>query len=200
MLVDDASTATMATPSRRPATLADLIARSDSDRLEIVNGELVEKAAPSFAHATTELELSAAIAPFNRKPGGREPGGWWLSTEIHVSYSGHVYCHDCAGWRRERVPERPTEWPVSTRPDWVGEIVSPKHEAHDFVTKPSMLHAAEVPHYWILAPEAKLLLVHRWSRDGYVVVQRASAGHVIRAEPFDAVEISVSRLFGDDSD
>jgi hypothetical protein len=87
----------VATPSRNYATLADLVARPEHDRLEIIGGEIVEKAVPSFPHATAELELAAAIAPFNRRPGGRDPGGWWLTTEIHVVYpTGELYCHDAA--------------------------------------------------------------------------------------------------------
>jgi Uma2 family endonuclease len=82
----------------------------------------------------------------------------------------------------------------------VCEIVSPKHEPRDFIEEPRVLHAAEVPHYWILDPAARLLLVHRWSRDGYVVVQRAAAGETVRAEPFDAIELAASALLGDDED
>lgn len=191
----------MATPAKSPATIADLSARRDHDRLEIIDGEIVEKAMPSPAHALTEFKLAAAIDPFNRRPGGRGPGGWWLFTEIHVAYpNGEIYCHDVAGWRRDRVAGRPTEWPVPFRPDWVCEIVSPKHEKQDLVVKPRVLHAAEVPHYWVLDPEERILLVHRWSRDGYIVVQRAAAGETVRAEPFDAIEIKVGVLFGDDED
>jgi Uma2 family endonuclease len=190
----------MATPSRKPATVADLAARGDCDRLEILGGEIVEKALPSPAHAAAELELAAAIAPFNRRPGGRDPGGWWLFTEIHVAYpTAEVHCHDAAGWRRDRVPERPSEWPVRLRPDWVCEILSPKHERRDLVDKPRVLHAAEVPHYWVIDPEERILLVHRWSRDGYIVVQRATAGEAVRAEPFEAIELRVGVLFGDDA-
>jgi Uma2 family endonuclease len=189
----------VATPSRKPATLDDLLARRDSDRLEIIGGEIVEKAMPSPAHAMAELELAAAIAPFNRRPGGRDPGGWWLFTEIHVEYPrGEIYCDDAAGWRRDRVPQRPSEWPVRIRPDWVCEIVSPRHEKQDLVDKPRVLHGAEVPHYWVLDPEERILLVHRWSRDGYVVVQRAAGGETVRAEPFDAIELRAGILFGDD--
>ena len=176
------------------------MAREDHDRLEIIGGEIVEKAMPSPAHAAAELELAAAIAPFNRRPGGRDPGGWWLFTEIHVEYPrGEIYCHDAAGWRRDRVPERPSEWPVRIRPDWVCEIVSPRHEKQDLVDKPRVLHAAEVPHYWVVDPEERILLVHRWSRDGYIVVQRAAASERIRAEPFEAIELHVGLLFGQDS-
>lgn len=189
----------MSSTPRIPARFADLIARGDCDRLEIIGGEVVQKAVPTFAHARTELKVTATVAPFDARGGGGGPGGWWLGTELHVEYpSGDVYCHDLAGFRRDRVPERPTEWPVLARPDWVAEIVSPKHEKQDLVVKPRVLHAAEVPHYWVISPEERILLVHRWSPDGYVVVQRATAGDVIRAEPFDAIEIHVGVLFGDD--
>ena len=189
----------MATPSRKPATIDDLIARGDHDRLEIIGGEIIEKAMPSPAHALAEFQVAFAIGPFNRRAGGSGPGGWWLFTEIHVEYPrGEIYCHDVAGWRRDRLAERPTEWPVRTRPDWVCEIVSPGHEKQDLVVKPRVLHAAEVAHYWVLDPEERILLVHRWSPDGYTVVQRAAAGETVRAEPFEAIEISVGALSGDD--
>lgn len=193
--------ARMVVPARGPATFEDLLARDDADRLEIIGGEIIQKATPSPGHSFAEIKLGVAVDPFNRRPGGRGPGGWWIFTEIHVGYPrGEVYCHDAAGWRRDRVPERPTEWPVRIRPDWVCEIVSPKHERTDLVVKPRVLHNAEVPHYWILHPEEKLLLVHRWSPDGYTVVQRATAGETTRAEPFEAIELRVGVLFGDDED
>jgi Uma2 family endonuclease len=191
----------MVASSRRLATFEDLLAHDDPDRLEIIGGEIVEKAAPSPGHSLTENKLAVAVDPFNRRPGSRGPGGWWIFTEIHVGYPrGEIYCHDTAGWRRDRVPERPAAWPVRIRPDWVCEIVSPKHERNDLVVKPRVLHGAEVPHYWILDPDERILLVHRWSPDGYVVVQRAAAGETVRAEPFEAIELRVGVLFGDDED
>ena len=188
-------------PRPAPATAEDLVARADSDRLEIVAGELVEKAAPSPGHSFAEAKLAVAVDPYNRRPSSRGPGGWWIFTEIHVEYPrGEIYCHDVAGWRRDRLALRPTEWPVRVRPDWVCEIVSPRHERNDLVIKPRTLHGAEVPHYWLVDPEEQLLLVHRWSPDGYTVVQRATAGETIRAEPFDGIELRVGVLFGHDED
>jgi Uma2 family endonuclease len=115
-----------------------------------------------------------------------------------VARAREVYCHDLAGFRREPVPERPTEWPVRVRPDWVAEIVSPKHERTDLIDKPRVLHAAEVLHYWVIDPDERILLVHRWSRDRYVVVQRATAGEAVRPEPFEALELRVGLLFGEE--
>jgi Uma2 family endonuclease len=152
----------MVAPLRRPATFEDLLAQDDPDRLEIIGSEIVEKAMPSTAHSHTQSKLIVAIDPFSRKPGARGPGGWWIFSEIHVGYPrGEIYCHDLAGWRRDRAATRPTESPIRLRPDWVCEIVSPKHKSRDLVDKPRMLHASEVPHYWVLDPEERLLLVHR---------------------------------------
>ena len=63
-----------------------------------------------------------------------------------------------------------------------------------------MLHAAEVPYYWLVDPEEKILLVQRWTPAGYVVILRASSGDVVRAEPFDAIDLAVAELFGDEAD
>lgn len=86
------------------------------------------------------------------------------------------------------------------RPDWVCEIVSPKHEKRDLVDKLRILHGGEVPHYWILDPQTRILTVHRYSAAGYIVVLTAGAEETVRAEPFDAVETKVAVLFGDEDD
>jgi Uma2 family endonuclease len=124
----------MAAPTKKRMTLANLLVVADHDRLEILGGELVEKALPSWRHAHAEAKYGEILAPFNRKAGGsRGPGGWWIGTEVHVGYGDEIYCHDVAGWRRERVPAMPDGFPVPIRPDWVCEIVSPNHEKRDFV-------------------------------------------------------------------
>ncbi len=189
----------MAVPSTRLATFDDLRVIEARDRLEIVGGEIVERAAPSAEHSAGSTKIGALLDGFHRRPSDRFPGGWWLHTEVHVEHTAHeVYCHDAAGWRRERVPTRPTGWPVRIRPDWVCEIASPSHEKRDFVDKFQCLHRAGVPHYWIMHPEQRMLLVHRWATEGYLTVLTASAGETVRAEPFDAIEIRVGELFGDD--
>lgn len=61
----------MAAPSARRATLEDLLARDDPDRLEVVDGELVERATPSIPHARSSTRLAAAFDPFNHRPSWR---------------------------------------------------------------------------------------------------------------------------------
>ena len=192
----------MSSPRKQkgPFTLADWLAQPEERRFELIDGELIEKAAPSLRHGRAQGRVGAAIgSPFDRRPGGPHgPGGWWIATEVEIVLDGSGFRPDLAGWRRERLPELPAERPVEVRPDWLCEIVSESNRSVDTVKKLRRYHQAGVPHYWILDPSTRSLTVYRNGPDGYVAALVAEAGEVVRAEPFDAIEISVSELLGDD--
>jgi Uma2 family endonuclease len=193
----------MAAPKTpRKATFADLVALGDNVRAEIIHGVVVEKAMPTFEHGESQTKVAAFFdRRFARKPGGRWPGGWWIGTEVDVEYESHeVYRHDAVGWRRDRVPVRPSGRPVKIRPDWVCELLSPSNEKHDRVDKFQVLHVAGVPHYWLGNPQDKTLIVHRWTERGYLIVLTAKSGDTVRAEPFEAIDLRVGVLFGDEED
>lgn len=191
----------MIEPPRRATTFEECFARGDAERMEVISGELAVRPTSSTTHGFTVTRLAGVLGAFNHHLGNHSLGGWWLFTRIHAGYpGGEIYCHDTAGWRRDHMPERPTEWPVRDRLDWVCEVVSREHQRTDLVLKPRTLHAAGVMHYWVIDPEERFLLVHRWSPEGYIVVQSAVAGDVVRAEPFDAIELRVGDLFGDEAD
>jgi len=63
-----------------------------------------------------------------------------------------------------------------------------------------VLREAGVPYYWILNPDEKVLVVRRLQPDGHPVALAASTGETVRAEPFDAVELPVGVLFGDEDE
>jgi Uma2 family endonuclease len=124
-----------------------------------------------------------------------------IRTEVHVQYfEDELFCHDLCGFRRDLHPEIPTAWPVVVRPDWVCELLSPTHEKRDRIDKWNVLFRAKVPHYWIVNPEERLLEVHRWTPSGYEFALKATSGDLVRAEPFDAVELRAAVLFGDEDD
>ena len=55
-------------------------------RLELIDGELIPKAAPTFEHGQAQVATIIAVGgPFARKPGGPDgPGGWWFGSEVDV--------------------------------------------------------------------------------------------------------------------
>lgn len=185
-----------------PKTLADWLALPADARFELIDGELVEKALPTFEHGLAQSNTVGALrGPYHRKPGGPGgPGGWWIVTEVDIALDGRVYRPDVAGWRRERVPTPPKDRPVAVLPDWICEIVSDSNRTTDTVTKLHRYHQATVPHYWILDQLDHTLTVYRHTPDGYLVALRADARERVRAEPFDAIEILVAALLGADDD
>jgi Uma2 family endonuclease len=110
-----------------------------------------------------------------------------------------VFRPDVAGWRRERLTELPSEVPILVRPDWVCEILS-TNKRNDLVKKKREYHRNEVGHYWIIDPVEEVLTVYRWHLEGYLEVLVADRGERVRAEPFDAIDLRVGILFGDDDD
>ncbi len=189
-------------PPHRPGTVADWLAADPALALELVDGELVPKAAPTLDHASAQLAFGQVLrAPFHRRVGGPGgPGGWWLGSEVDLLLLGRGWRPDLAGWRRERAPSLPRERPVTLIPDWICEIVSESNRGHDLITKLARYHEAGVRHYWILDQLDRALTVHRHTADGYVIALRAGAAERVRAEPFDAIELQVAILLGDDPD
>lgn len=191
----------MSQSTRRDATLEDLWAIPEVERFhELVNGQLIRKASPSGEHGDAQAGVVGAIRqPFQRKPGGGGPGGWWIATEVEVLLdTGDVVRPDVLGWRRETCAARPTGTPVRARPDWICEVVSPQNATDDTVRKLRLYQRVAVPHYWIVDPREATLTVMRWSHEGFVTLLRAERGEVVRAEPFDAVDLIIGTLFGDD--
>lgn len=184
----------MATARTQLATAADLVVLPDHLSAEIIHGVIVEKASPSAEHGVSQLAFGATLKRrFQRQPGD----GWWFGTEIELEYETHeVYRHDVVGWRRDRVPQLPSGRPVLTRPDWACELLSPSNAKRDLVDKFQVLHANQVPHYWIADPVEKTLIVHRWEPRGYLTVVTAGLGDVVRAEPFESADLRIAVLFG----
>jgi len=188
--------------ARRPkATIADLLAIPEEHRRhEIIDGVLVEKEAASARHGGAQSRLVRWVGPYDRRPGGRQPGGWWFATEVEIELEeSEVYRPDVAGWRREHLEVLPAEVPIRIPPDWICEVLS-KNRRNDLIKKKRAYHRHSIGHYWLVDPIDETLAVYRWHKDGYVEVLIAERGERVRAEPFDAVELKVGVLFGEDDD
>jgi Uma2 family endonuclease len=186
---------------RGMATIADLLAIPEEHRRhEIIDGALVEQDAASGRHGAAQGRLFQFLAPYDRRPGGRWPGGWRFATGAEIQLSDSpIFRPDIAGWRRERLDVLPAEVPITVTPDWVCEILS-KNRRNDLLKKKRTYHLHQVQHDWIVDPIDETLEVYRWQSDGYIEVVIAERQETVRAEPFDAIELRVGVLFGDDDD
>ena len=96
----------MASPERRLATYADIVALPDDTRAEVLAGELVLSPAPMPRHSAAQRAAGRFLGgPFHDDDGRGGPGGWWIFVEVDIALGPHdIVRPDLSGWRRERLP------------------------------------------------------------------------------------------------
>jgi Uma2 family endonuclease len=184
----------MAQPKRR-ATYEDLMEVPDTKVAEIIDGELVVSPRPASPHAYAASMLGVDLGgPFHGDPGDPAgPGGWWLLDEPELHLVDDVLVPDLAGWRRERMPVFPSAPFFSLAPDWVCEVVSPSTGRIDRSRKMRIYAREGVQHLWFVDPLVRTLEIYRLEVGRWVVVRGHGGDEVVRAEPFDAVELRLER-------
>lgn len=163
---------------------------------EVIGGILHTMPRPRPAHQRAGGELHGELrGPFDRGRGG--PGGWILlpEPELHLGDRPDLAEPDVAGWRRERLPRPPPGAAIKVAPDWVCEILSDSTRRHDLIVKMPMYFRHEVAHAWLVDPEARTLQVYRRVTDGWLLATTAAGDDVVRAEPFEAVELDLALLW-----
>jgi Uma2 family endonuclease len=178
----------------RPATYEDLLAVPDHLVAEILDGELHTSPRPAPRHADASSGLVGVLrAPFDRGRGG--PGGWRILDEPELHVGRDIVVPDLAGWRRERLPALPEEAYFSVAPDWVCEVISPSTAAIDRVKKLTIYAREQVRHAWLVDPLARTLEVLLLENGRWTIRSTWSGLAVLRAEPFEAIELDLSLLW-----
>lgn len=182
----------------RPATYEDLMRVPDNLVAELIGGELYTSPRPRGPHGTVAARLAGLlIPPFDFGDGG--PGGWWLIGEPEVHWGPRadqqVTVPDLAGWRRERMPEIPTDHRFRVVPDWICEIASPSTVRLDRYVKMPLYAEHGVGHLWMIDVEARVLEVFRLENGRWLLLAIYSGEQSINAEPFEAIDFRLERLW-----
>jgi Uma2 family endonuclease len=192
-----ATLARMASPVRKPATYEDLLKLPDDKIGEIVDGDLYASPRPAVPHVVAHSALNSELGPpFQFGRGG--PGGWWILVEPELHLRDDTLVPDLAGWRRERLPSMPNAPAITVSPDWVCEVLSPSTERLDRVRKLPAYARHLVTHAWLINPLTRTLEVFRREAQGWVLVASHADDAIVRVEPFDAVELDLLRLWGEE--
>jgi Uma2 family endonuclease len=187
-------------PARRPATYEDLLKVPDTMVAEILDGELYATPRPASPHARAASGVAGDLwGRFDGPPDGPgQPGGWWILFEPELHLKADVIVPDVAGWRREKMPVLPNVPAFTQAPDWACEVVSPTTAGADRVHKMRIYARESVGHLWLVDALAKTLEVYRLDNGHWVVASTHAGGERIRAEPFAAVELDISRWWLED--
>jgi Uma2 family endonuclease len=191
------TTSRIARLEKRGATYDDLVKVPDHEVAEIVGGDLYVSPRPAAPHALAAATLMVEIGgPFHRGRGG--PGGWWILLEPELHLGGHVLVPDLAGWRRERMSRVPDAPALTVAPDWVCEVASPSTEKLDRTRKLPAYASQGVGNLWLVNPLTRTLEVYRRVGSGWLLVTAHADDALVRAEPFDALELDLLALWGEE--
>ncbi len=179
----------------RRATYEDLLKVPDTMVAEILDGELYATPRPASPHALAASAVGSDVfGRFHGAPDGPDaPGGWWILFEPELHIGADVVVPDVAGWRRGKMPVLPNVAAFTQAPDWACEVVSPATAGADRVRKMRIYARESVGHLWLVEPLAKTLEVYRLHSAQWVVASTHGGGERVRAEPFEAVEIDLTR-------
>ena len=178
------------------ATYEDLLKVPDHLVAELIDGKLYSspRPAPRCLNVTTSLGADLN-AWFQRGRGG--PGGWWILDEPELDLVGQILVPDTAGWRRERLPFLPDAPAIDIAPDWVCEVQSPSTARFDRVKKLPVYSGHGVLHVWLVDPSVRTLEVLSLENGRWILAGNYHGDDIVRAEPFEAVEIELGALWID---
>jgi Uma2 family endonuclease len=184
----------------RKPTLDELIAQlnalPESQKGEIIDGELFVQPRPRFRHARATGFLVRHIGgAFDFDDDG--PGGWWIVPEPGIELpDAPEVSPDLGGWRRERMPEPPPpSEPLRLAPDWVCEVLSPSNRRWDLSKKFPFYARIGVPWLWVVDPAAETISVRALSGDAWSIVREAVGAETVELEPFLGVPLPLGRLW-----
>jgi Uma2 family endonuclease len=171
--------------------------RAPEDRVtEILDGELYSMPRLRPAHARGSVRLCSRLRAFD-DPDEGEPGGWVIlpEPELHLGPRPDVVIPDVAGWTVARMPSLPREATITLAPDWVCEVISPSTEGIDRGKKRRIYRREGVRWYWLLNVDLRALEVYRLVEGRWLEVETYEGDVRVRVEPFDAIELDLSRLW-----
>lgn len=164
---------------------------------EVLDGVLSVMPRPRPRHSRAAGKLGAFLdGPYDAGP----PGGWVFlpEPELHLGPKPDIVVPDVGGWLRARFPadafdDETTH--IATAPDWVCEVLSPRTERKDRGVKLRIYRRERVGHLWFVDPMERTLEVFRLSGELYTHVETYEDDAVVRAEPFDALELKLAALW-----
>jgi Uma2 family endonuclease len=183
-------------PAHKRATYEDVLAAPYRLVAEVLDGTLYTHPRPAVPHAAAASALGEELGPpFKRGKNG--PGGWMIldEPELHLGPEPDIVVPDLAGWRRQRWSGIPQARFLTVAPDWACEVLSPSTEDVDRAEKMPLYARERVGCVWLVDPLIKTLEVFVLDGPNYRMraVWRGSA--VVRAEPFDAIELALAILW-----
>jgi Uma2 family endonuclease len=179
-------------PAHGSWTWGEFVALDESDRRELVEGDLVEVEAPTDIHEYIVTLLAFFLTAWARP----RRAGFALVSGYKIRIDEHRgVMPDVQFYRTGNRAVRTRQALESGRPDLVVEVVSESSGRYDRVTKLRYYAGIGVPEYWLVDPVARTLERLLLNRDKYLIDTSAAMSEVFRPDSFEGLEIPLDNLW-----
>lgn len=166
----------MVAPPRR-ATLADLAnTPDDGRRYELIDGELIVSAAPSWQHQAVVNELQFLLNVWTREH--RLGAVRAAPVDVVLDDAAPTAVQPDIVYASRSLLGSVRDGRFYGSPDLVVEVLSPTSRTYDTVRKLFVYARAGVPEYWIANPEARTIDIHTLQGGEYVTPAPDSDGRI----------------------
>ena len=186
-----------AAPPVGTVTWDEYSALPDDDRRELIDGVLVETKGSTNIHAWVVSELLYALKTWTHEHGGSVIGSGY---KVRVD-AGRAFMPDVQLYRRGNVKTaiRQQQGLAEGRPDLVVEVISPSSRRYDRLPKLAGYASIEVPEYWLVEPDARLIERFCLVDGTYRAAGGAMGDAVFAPESFDGLEVPLGSLWLDEA-
>ena len=148
----------MVMPARQTEWTAEMVRAipEDGNRYEVLDGELLVSPAPSYRHQAVLARLYDAIRPYVE----RHSLGWTRWSPADIEFSPKTSLQPDLFVVPNEGGGEPHSWKDVKRLLLVVEGLSPSTERADRILKRPAYQTANIPEYWIVNIESRL--VERW--------------------------------------
>lgn len=180
-----------------PATYQDILDLPPGVNGQLIGGELYASPRPGFGHANVVTSLGTHLNGRLGRGGWGGSGLYRFFFEPELHFGEDVVVPDYAAWTLERMPEMPNAPWVSLAPDWLLEVLSPSTARVDRGLKLGVYAREGVRHVWLVDFQARTFEVLELIDGRYSILAVHVDDAVVRAPPFEAVELDLLPLWGE---
>jgi Uma2 family endonuclease len=164
----------------------------DNLRREIIDGELLVTAAPSWRHQRVVAELTVALWAHCKQHGGEV-----LPAPTDVFFSdANVAEPDVLFLRAENLGKLGEEPFVRSAPDLVVEVSSPSTRKTDLTRKKDLYERFGVPEYWFVDIEAERIEVYRLQGGRYGPPLLVGRAEILESPLLPGFRLAVDNVLG----
>lgn len=177
---------------RRGATYADIEKLPEGVNGELFGDELFVSPRPAPHHALAISQLLLQVGQAGTSGPDRR---WQLLVEPELHINGDVLVPDLAAWRVDTLPRLPDKAFIDVAPDWVCEAASPSTARLDRIYKMPRYAKMGTSHLWLVDPASRIIEAFRLQGGLWVLAGNFFDDERVRIEPFNALELDLSRLW-----